>query len=149
MKTPDWYRQAIAEQGALAAAGGDHGKAVASVIAAISAHPEFLPDMIGRDLGRWVKEHESSGDLFQASLFPLIPVTMPVTPSKSVKVSQMTGPDLDNARSMLWNRTQNTIDGADRSREAFAVFYDRVRPLLKDGLTVTEVIGQLAAGKAA
>lgn len=149
MKTPPWYREAVARHGAEIAAGTDNGKAVAAVITAITAHPEFLEDMVGRDLARWVREHESSGDLFQASLFPLIPASMRVSPRKSVKVARMTAAELDKARRMLLNRTQNAIDGADRERAEFTDFYDQVRPLLKGGLTVSEVLSQLAAQKAA
>jgi hypothetical protein len=149
VKTPDWYREAIAKHGAEIAAGTDNGNAAAAVIAAIAGHPEFLEGIVDRDLAKWVKEHESSGDLFQASLFPEIPATMRVTPNRSLKVSLMTGGDLDNAKSMLWNRTQNSMDGAGRERDVFAAFYERVRPLLKGELTVSEVLSRLAAVKAA
>jgi len=150
MSKPPWYREAIARHGAELAADGDrHVRAVADVIAVIGEHPEFLEDLVGRDLGRWVREHESSGDLFQASLFPLIPVTMQVAPARFVKTAAMTAADLDKAQRMLMSRTQNAIDGADRERAEFAGFYEQVRPLLKGDLTVSEVLTQLAAEKAA
>lgn len=150
MKTPDWYREAIADQGALLAANADrHSRAVSAVIAAIHAHPEFLEDLVGKDLGNWVRDHESSGDLYQAALFPLIPVRMRITPQKSVRVSKMTASDLDNAKAMLMAQTQNAIKGAGKKQVQFLEFYDQVHPLLNGSLTVAEVLGQLAADKAA
>lgn len=154
MKIPDWYREAVAKHGAEVLAGTEtRAEAVGAVIAAINGHPEFLDDLAGKDVDKWVKEHESSGDLFQAGLFPEIPVTMRVTPSKSLKVALMTGADLDNAKRMLYARTQNAIDGAKESAEheraVFLAFYDKVRPLLSDDMTVKDAITRLAAQKAA
>ena len=150
MKTPDWYREAIAGQGAVLAANADRrSRAVAAVVAAIHAHPEFLEEMVSRDLGKWVRDHESSGDLYQAALFPLIPVRMRTTPRKSVRVAKMTAADLENARAMLMAQTQNAINGADKKRAQFLEFYYQVHPLLKGELTVSAVLGQLATSKAA
>lgn len=150
MKTPDWYREAIAAQGALLAANADRRpRAVAAVIAAIQAHPEFLEEMVGRDLGKWVRDHESSGDLYQAALFPLIPVRMRTTPSKLVRVAKMTASDLEKAKAMLMAQTQNAINGADKKRAQFLEFFDQVHPMLKGDLTVADALSQLAARKAA
>lgn len=154
MNTPDWYRQAVADHGARVLGGSENRAAACAAVAmAIQAHPEFAADlaaaMADRDIARWVREHESSGDLFQTALFPLMPASMRTTPAKSVKVADMTGPDLDNAKAMLWNRTKNQMEGAEeaanRERAAFSRFYDQVRPLLTGDLTVADVLGRLAA----
>jgi hypothetical protein len=154
VKTPDWLKTAVAEHAANVLAGTEQrAGANAAVAAAITGHPEFLAEraaaLADQQVARWLKEHESSGDLFQAALFPLLPASMRTTPKKSAAVASMTGRDLDNAKAMLWNRTQNAKDGADRERATFSAFYDRVRPLLKDDRTVGEVLAVLASGNAA
>jgi hypothetical protein len=61
----------------------------------------------------------------------------------------MTAHGLDMAKNILMARTKNQIDGAkeaaEHEREVFMAFYRKVRPLLKDGLTVRDVLGQISA----
>jgi hypothetical protein len=154
MKTPDWYRQAVAEHGAHVLDGTKtRAEASAAVAALIQAHPEHVADLAAgeadRDIARWVRERQSNGDLFQTALFPMLPVSMQTTPSRTAAVSGMTARDLDNARAMLWNRTENQMNGAkdaaERERSAFDEFYGTVRPLLTGGKTVADVIADLTA----
>jgi hypothetical protein len=146
VKTPDWYREAVAEHGAKVLDGTEDGHAAAEAVAAVLlAHPEHLAALAARDVAKWVKERESSGDLFQAALFPLLPASLYTAPKVSVRVSAMTAADLDKARNMLWNRTRHALEGAERQREIFSGFYDRVRPLLKGDKTVADALGEIAA----
>lgn len=153
MKYPDWLGITVAEHAAKVL-GGERQRAEANtaVTAAILAHPEFIADraaaLADQQVAAWLREHESSGDLFQAALFPLLPASMRTTPKRTAHVTSMTGRDLDNAKAMLWNRTKNSMDGAEKERAEFAAFYDRVRPLLADGRTVADALAELA-GKAA
>jgi hypothetical protein len=154
VKTPDWYRLAIADHGAKVLAGTEQrAQASAAVAAVLIAHPEHIAELAAtladRDVAAWVREHQSSGDLFQTALFPLLPASMRTTPKRSASVASMTGPDLDNAKAMLWNRTENAKNGAERERAEFAAFYDRIRPLLDGDLTVGDVMPRIAAENAA
>lgn len=153
MSSPDWYRAAIADHGAkILGAAENKAAATAAVAALIQAHPEFVAElaaaMAGRDIARWTREHESNGDLFQTALFPLMPASMRVAPTRSVKVADMTAEDLKHAKNMLWARTENAINGAKeaakRERDAFTRFYDQVRPLLGGDLTVADALRQLS-----
>jgi hypothetical protein len=154
MKTPPWLATAIAGNGA-AVLGGQktRAEADADVIKTVNDHPGYLADLGATEalrlLGRWVAEHTSGGDLFQAQMFPDLPATLRVTPKKASEVASMTAHDLDSARNILWARTENQMNGAreaaERERAAFLAFYDKVRPLLADGKTVGEVLPGLAA----
>jgi hypothetical protein len=154
MKTPQWLTEKIAQTGARVLDGKITRPAGDSEIsAAVRAHPEYgaeLAAAAGASLfGRWLGEHASGGDLFQAALFPDLPAVMRIAPNRTAAVTDMTGEDLDHARNMLWARTQNMVDGAEeaanRERAAFSRLYDKVRPLLGGDLTVADVLDKLAA----
>lgn len=158
MKTPPWLAEEIARQGAGVLDGSvKRASADAAVIATTRKHPEFLDELGAalavRLLGKWVSEHTSSGDLFQAGLFEDLPAILRVAPQRTAAIADMTGADLDKARNMLWNRTEHQMNGAreaaERERAAFSRLYDRVRPLLADGKTVGDVLAALAAEDAA
>jgi hypothetical protein len=151
---PEWLKQALAINGALAADGRTtRPDAAARIAVIVGTHPEYVEGLIAADVSKglreWLNGNGSSGDLLQVSLFPDLPVRMRVDPKRSVEVSKMTRADLDHARNILVARTQNAINGAtaaaEKERAAFARFYDQVRPLLTDGKTVSDVLGQLAA----
>lgn len=154
MKILPWLASAVAENCALVLeAKQTRAEADAAVIAVIRKHPEFL-DQLGAALGvrlngRWISEHSASGDLFQTQMFPDLPAVMRVAPKKAVALADMTAADLDHAKNMLWNRTENQMsgakEGAERERAAFSRLYDRVRPLLSGEKTVSEVLAELAA----
>lgn len=154
MKTQQWLAAAVAENGALVMAGKKtRTEAETAGLAIVRKHPEFLEQLgaalYSKQLGKWLAEHASSGDLFQAQMFPDLPAVMRITPNRSLPVADMTGPDLDNARAMLWNRTGHMMAGAEaagkKERAAFGAFFKRVRPHLTDGATVAEVLEKLAA----
>lgn len=151
---PEWHKAAVADSGGKAAGGKiTRAEAFAAVADVVRAHPEYVEGLIAadaqREVNQWLMGHGSSGDLLQASLFPDLPVRMRVAPNKSVEVAKMTRADLDHARNILIARTQNAMDGAKRAgeeeRTVFAAFYDRVYPLLTDGLTVADVLAKLSA----
>ncbi len=154
MKPPQWLAEKLAEQGTRVL----HGKrpraeADADIAAAVREHPEFGEQLAIsaalRMFGRWIRKNASSGDLFLAEPFPGLPASLLIAPKKSVPVPQATAEDLDKARHMLYARTGNQVSGAtkaaERERAAFDAFYDKVRPLLKDGKTVADVLADLAA----
>jgi hypothetical protein len=154
VKTPPWLAEEINEQGAAVLAGtASRGSADTVVIATVREHPEFLAELGAafavRLLAKWLTEHTSGGDLFQAGMFPDLPATLAVAPKKRSGVADMTGPDLDKARNMLYARTENQIEGTKKAalaeRAAFDGFYDKVRPRLTDGKTVGAVLAELVA----
>lgn len=154
MKPPQWLAEKLAEQGTRVL----HGKrpraeADASIAEAVREHPEFgeqlAVSLALRLFGKWVRKNASSGDLFLAEPFPGLPASLLIAPKKSVPVPEATAEDLDKARHMLYTRTGNQVSGATKAaegeRKAFDAFYDKVRPLLKDGKTVADVLADLAA----
>jgi hypothetical protein len=154
VKTPQWLAQKIAETGVLVLDGKmSRAEADAAVIAATREHPEYGEELAAASIvalfGRWLRDHSSSGDLFQAQMFPGLPAVLVVAPKRKVGVADMTRADLDHAKNMLYARTGNAIDGAKKAAEAeraaFDAFYDKVCPLLTDGKTVGDVLGALAS----
>jgi hypothetical protein len=154
MKNPDWLTEAAAAAGSEVLRGITSREAgIAAVAAAVKAHPGFINDVIyglaAREVGRWLQEHESSGDLFQAQMFPGLPASLRVAPKRRTAIADMTAEDLDHAKNMLWARTGNAVKGAEeaaeRERAAFSRLYEKVRPLLSGDLTVGDVIGKLTA----
>jgi hypothetical protein len=154
VKPPQWLAEKLAEQGTRVL----HGKrpraeADASIAAAVREHPEFgeqlAVSLALRLFGKWIRKNASSGDLFLSEPFPGLPTSMLIAPKKPVTVADMTAEDLDKARHMLYARTGNQVSGATKAaeaeRKAFDAFYDKVRPLLKDGKTVADVLADLAA----
>jgi hypothetical protein len=146
---PDWLREAVAEHGVKFLAGTEtRAEAEAAVTAAILDHPEYLADLAAihaaAHVAAWVKANASSGDLFQVSLFPRIPVLMQVNVGPPVRTADMTAADLDKAKSIILARTRNAREAADRDAEDFTRFYDRVRPRLKDGKTVKDALAEIA-----
>lgn len=154
MKPPQWLAEKMAEQGTRVL----HGKrpraeADADIAATVREHPEFgqqlAVSLALRLFGKWIRKNASSGDLFQAEPFPGLPASMLIAPKKAVPVAEMTADDLDKAKRMLHSRTQNQITGAtnaaEKERAVFDAFYDKVRPRLKDGKTVADVLADLAA----
>ena len=145
MKTPDWYREAVASHGERVALGAETQADAAEAVAALLAgHPEFLASIAGRDVGKWAEKH-GQGDLFHEALFPAIPALMTVAPTVKMRTGDMTLRDLEMARVMLTVRTGNSINSAKKERRDFARFYRKVKPLLKDGGTVADVMPLLAA----
>lgn len=157
MKPPNWLAEVMAEQGDLVLRGKKtRAEADQAVAAATLGHPEFgeglgIASALGM-FGKWVRGHASSGDLFQAQMFPGLPVTLLIAPKTEKPVADMTGEELDHARNMLHARTSNAIRGARASamaeRETFDGFYGQVRPHLKDGLRVSDVMGKVALAAA-
>lgn len=158
MKPPQWLAEKFAEQGTRVL----HGKrpraeADAEIADAVRQHPEFGEHLAValalRLFGKWVRKNASSGDLFLAEPFPGLPASLLVAPKKAVPVADMTAADLDKAKRMLYTRTENAISGAKKAAEqeqaAFDAFYDKVRPLLRDGRTVADALAELASGRAA
>lgn len=154
MKPPQWLAETIAEQGVrVLDAKASRADADAAVLAATRAHPEFGTDLgaaVAAGLfGKWLRDHTSSGDLFQAQPFPGLPASLLIAPKRAVPVHAMTAADLDHAKKMLYARTGNAMDGAknaaEKERAVFDDFYDQVRPLLTDGKTVTDALAELAA----
>ena len=149
MKTPDWYREAVASHGERVATGAENPADAAKAVAALLLeHPEFLACIAGRDVEKWAEKH-GQGDLIQDGLFPALPVLMTVSPGVKIRTSDMTSLDLEKARVMLMTRTRNMAGAAKRQQNDFIRFYNAVRPHLKDDLTVGQVMPRLAAEKAA
>ena len=103
---PGWLKQARAEHGARVVDGTETtAEAEAAVTAAILAHPEYLSEQAAvlarAHVAAWVKVNASSGDLFQAGLFPRVPALMPVSVGKKMRTADMTLEDLENARAMV------------------------------------------------
>lgn len=150
-KPPDWLKAAVADSGALVLTGDrQQADATAAVKAEILARPEFLDEMAAvlaaAQVGNWVRVHRSSGDLFQAGLFPGIPAFMHTSPARPpMATGDMTARDLDKARSMLLTRTRNARTSADKAAKDFNAFYKQVRPLLEGDRTVEEALAKLAA----
>ena len=149
-KPPEWLRAAVAASAAMVISGDrQQADATAAVKAEILARPEFLDEMASvlaaAQVGNWVRVHRSSGDLFQASLFPGIPAVMHTSPRDAMPTADMTARDLDKARSMLLTRTRNVRTSADRAAKDFNAFYRQVRPLIDKGGTVGDALAELAA----
>lgn len=150
MKNPAWLLEARAEHGARAAAGAEtRAEADAAVAAEIMRHPEFVAECVavlgGREVGAWLKSNASSGDLFQSMLFDGVPAFMNVSVGRTMRVIDMTGEDLDKAKSMTETRTRNVRESADRDWSDFLAFYEPVRPLLTGGRIVADALAELAA----
>lgn len=152
MKTPQWLAETISATGVLVLDGRmTRAEGDSAVAAAAREHPEFGEELSASEaagqFGKWLREHTSGGDLFQAGLFPDLPAVLRVAPKRTAAVGDMTAEDLDHARNMLWSRTKNMVDGAEeaarRERAAFSRFYDKVRPLLSGDLTVADVLDGL------
>lgn len=151
---PDWLRESIAEHGVKFLAGAEtRAEADAAVTAVILVHPGYLAEVAAvqaaAHVAAWVKANASSGDLFQVALFPRIPVLMQVNVGPPVRTADMTASQLDKAKSIILARTRNQREAADRDAEDFTAFYDRVRPRLKDGKTVKDVLAEIAVEDAA
>jgi hypothetical protein len=149
-KAPEWLKAAVADSGAQVLTGDrPQAEAAAAVKAAILARPEFLDEMAAvladSQVGYWVKTHRSSGDLFQAALFPGIPPAMLTSVGRYTPTADMTGAELDKAKAMLLAQTRNARTSADRRQKDFTAFYKQVRPLLAGGGTVADALAQIAA----
>ncbi len=149
-KAPEWLKQARAEHGARVIDGTETtAEAEAAVAAVILAHPEYLGEQAAvlakAHVSAWVKVNASSGDLFQAGLFPRLPVLMTVGVDRKMRTADMTLGDLEDAKTMLLARTRNVREAADRDRRDFLAFYKQVKPLLADGGTVGDALADLAA----
>lgn len=149
-RAPDWLKEARAEHGARVVAGTETpAEAEAAVTAVITAHPEYLAEQAAvlarAHVAAWVRVNASSGDLFQAGLFPRIPAMLPVSVGRTMRTLDMTLAELENARAMVMTRTRNVREAADRDRKEFLAFYRQVKPLLADGGTVGDALADLAA----
>lgn len=154
MKKPRWFTAEVAKHGQRVLDGAStRADALADLTAQVSSHPEYVADLIAADaekeLSGWLKANAAEVISSQLLLFPEIPVRMRIAPTRSADVALMDATQLDHAKNMLWARTQNAMDGArdaaEHERAVFAAFYDKVRPLLADGLTVSDVLDRLAA----
>lgn len=147
---PDWLKEARAEHGARVVAGTETvAEAELAVTVVIVSHPEYLSEQAAvlarAHVAAWVKVNASSGDLFQAGLFPRLPVLMTVGVDRKMRTADMTLADLENARAMMLARTRNAREAADRDRKDFLAFYRQVKPLLADGGTVGDALADLVA----
>jgi hypothetical protein len=147
---PDWLRAAVADSGTQVLAGArQQADAEAAVKAAILARPEFVGELAAvlatAQVSAWVREHRSSGDLFQAALFPGIPPAMLTSVGRYTPTADMTGAELDKAKAMLLAQTRNARTSADRRQKDFTAFYKQVRPLLVGDRIVADVLADLAA----
>lgn len=155
MKKPDWYAEEVAGLGQLVLDGvSTRAQALDILAARIRKHPEYIASLVTadaeRELSGWLKANGTEDDASsQLDLFPGLPRRMRIAPTKSAEIASMTAEDLDHARNMLLARTQNAIDGAtsaaEHERAVFMAFYERVRPLLRDGLTVGDVLKRIEA----
>lgn len=144
MAAPQWYREAVAEHSGKVARGDEtQAQAEAALAALMAARPEFLASIAGRDVTRWVERH-GEVDLFHEALFPAIPALMTVAPTRKMRTADMGLRDLEMARVMLYVRTKNAEHAAQQARRDFAKFYRAVKPHLKDGATVGDVMPLLA-----
>lgn len=146
---PEWLKQARADHGARFLDGTEtRAEADAAVTAAIVAHPEYLSDIAAvqaaAHVAAWVKVNASSGDLFQASLFPNIPVLMQVSVGRPMRTADMTLADLENAKAIVLTRAKNSRESADRARRDFTAFYKQVKPHLTPGRTVADALALIA-----
>jgi hypothetical protein len=147
---PDWLKSAVADS-AVQVLSGDRteAEATATVKAAILDRPEFVGELAAtlaaKQVSAWVRVNRSSGDLFQAALFPGVPAVMHVNVRDEMATADMTAGDLDKAKAMILARTRNARTSADRQQKDFTAFYKKVRPLLTDGKTVADVLPELAA----
>jgi hypothetical protein len=153
VKKPAWYAAEVAKFGQIVLDGESaRADALTLLIAQIRSHPEYVADLIAADaekeLSGWLRANAAEDAPTQLDLFPGLPHRLRIAPTKSAEVASMTAEDLDHAKNMLWARTQNQMDGAteaaEHERTVFAAFYDKVRPLLKGDLTVSDVLEQLA-----
>jgi hypothetical protein len=149
-KPPEWLKAAVADHGAQVLAGDrQQAEAAEAVKAAILARPEFLDEMAAvlaaSQVGYWVKANRSSGDLFQAALFPGVPPAMLTSVGRYTATLDMTAADLEHAKSMLLAQTRNARTSADRRQRDFTAFYKQVRPLLAGGGTVADALAEIAA----
>jgi hypothetical protein len=148
-KPPEWLKEARAEHGARVVAGTETtADAEAAVTTVILTHPEYLGEQAAvlarAHVAAWVKVNASSGDLFQAGLFPRVPVLMQVSVGRKMRTADMTLADLENARAMILARTRNAREAADRDKRDFLAFYKQMKKLLADGGTVGDALADLA-----
>lgn len=152
MSKPAWLAQAEADHGARVMAGSEtQGEAATALAALYAQHPEYLARLASARIGAWTRRHEVP-DLFQASLFPLLPAYLPVAVNVSARVADMDLAALESASRMVMTRTGNVMRGARRQRKAFTDFYNQVQPLLKagpPGMTVSDAVTRLTAQEAA
>jgi hypothetical protein len=149
-KPPEWLRAAVADSGTQVLSGArQQADAAAAVKAAILGRPEFVDELAAvlatAQVAAWIRTHRTSGDLFQAGLFPGIPAVMHTSVGRAMPTADMTAGDLDKAKAMLLARTRNARTSADRQQKDFAHFYRKVRPLLDGGRTVADALADLAA----
>jgi hypothetical protein len=145
MSTPAWYREAVALHGERVTSGTETREDMEAAMAALlSAHPEFLAAIGSRAVDKWTRKH-APRDLFESSLFPLLPAYLDVAPRIPFRVADMTLAELESAKVMVMTRTGNVLRGARRHRKVFTDFYNAVKPLMKDGATVAEATARLAA----
>jgi hypothetical protein len=147
---PEWLKAAVADHGTQVLSGTrQQADAEAAVKEAILARPEFVGELAAvlaaAQVSAWVRTHRTSGDLFQASLFPGIPAVMHTSVGRAMATADMTAADLDKAKAMLLARTRNARTSADRQAKDFAAFYKQVRPLLVGDRIVADVLADLAA----
>jgi hypothetical protein len=150
-----WLAEAVAREGVRVLDGAStRAEASAVIAAAMTARPEFVAELIAaladKTLGKWLRDRETSGDLFQSEMFPGLPASLRIAPKRSRGVADMTAEDLDHAKNMLYARTENQMNGARDAamseRAVFDEFYDQVRPLLSGTRTVGDVLGTIALG---
>ena len=156
MKPQQWALEAIAAIGARVLDGKmTRAEGDAAIAAVTREHPELGEDLaqaaMASMFAKWLREHTTSGDLFQALPFPGLPASLLTAPRRPTPVASMTGEQLDKAKNMLYARTQNAIDGAkeaaERERAVFDEFYHEVRPLLRADKTVADALAELALSK--
>ena len=154
MKKPDWYAEEVAGLGQLVLDGvSTRAEALDILIARIRKHPEYITGLVAADaekeLSGWLKSNAAAEATpsSQLDLFPGLPHSMRIAPTKTAEIPEMTAEELDHAKNMLMARTQNAIDGAtaaaEHERKVFMAFYERVRPLLTGDLTVADVLSQI------
>lgn len=79
----------------------------------------------------------------QQSLFPDLPPSLKVTPTKYRPVYAMTKHELETAKAVWTAKTQNSIDGAEAERKRLNAFYQKVHPKMDDAETVADVLERL------
>lgn len=142
MKTPNWFRAALAEQTPRLMAGDTtRTDAITAIKERALLEHDDLPgavwsDFIDRHLSAWEKQHRPQGvgeESYQGELFPELPGWVETGIGKRTHQSVMNAHDWDAGLKQAETKADNVQGYLDRFRTA----YDQVRPLFKDEIETT------------
>lgn len=149
MRTPNWLRKELADQGALIKAGDTSDEKAAARLAEqiLAKDTPLARFIIGTWVGRKLRPFLADASTgagspeSQLCLFPDIPRRLEVSPGRFADQAVMTGHDWDAALKQAETKADNASGYAAAIRQA----YEKVRPLLTDDELTTADVWKAAA----